>query len=187
MEGRTRACEHFSVPWRINHLVFDVIAGIFPSGRLGRRLKEPYPMEARSQSRNSAGRCASLTLPELEQSKTTILDALTSAHSHRAYKHAIEKFIAWYCSEPRLGFNPVGCGAISLVSRGSLSVGRHHQSSSFRYPTSGRCCRAPFFETRRNSLPSVPREPRSHTSMRLLHHVETTGRQLDQELVAAFT
>jgi len=26
-------------------------------------------------------------------------------HSRRAYKNAIDKFIAWYCSEPRLGFN----------------------------------------------------------------------------------
>jgi len=26
-------------------------------------------------------------------------------NSRRAYKHAIDRFIAWYCSEPRLGFN----------------------------------------------------------------------------------
>ena len=48
---------------------------------------------------------ASFTVPELEQSKTTVLNTLASAHSRRSYKHAIEKFIAWYCSEPRLGFN----------------------------------------------------------------------------------
>jgi site-specific recombinase XerD len=30
---------------------------------------------------------------------------LASAHSRRSYKHAIEKFITGYCSEPRLGFN----------------------------------------------------------------------------------
>lgn len=48
---------------------------------------------------------ASLTVPELDQSKTTVLNTLASAHSRRSYKHAIEKFIAWYCSEPRLGFN----------------------------------------------------------------------------------
>jgi hypothetical protein len=49
--------------------------------------------------------CASLTVPELDQSKTAVLDTLASAHSRRSYKHAIEKFIAWYCSEPRLGFD----------------------------------------------------------------------------------
>jgi integrase len=48
---------------------------------------------------------ASLTVPELEQSKTTVLHMLASAHSRRSYKHAIEKFIAWYCCEPRLGFS----------------------------------------------------------------------------------
>ena len=49
--------------------------------------------------------CSNLTVPELDQSKTTVLNTLASAHSRRSYKHAIEKFIAWYCAEPRLGFN----------------------------------------------------------------------------------
>lgn len=49
--------------------------------------------------------CSALTLPELDQSKATALNTLASAHSRRSYKHAIEKFITWYCSEPRLGFN----------------------------------------------------------------------------------
>jgi len=46
--------------------------------------------------------CSSLTVPELDQSKMSVLNMLASAHSRRSYKHAIEKFIAWYCSEPRL-------------------------------------------------------------------------------------
>jgi site-specific recombinase XerC len=53
----------------------------------------------------SASCSASLTVPELEQSKTAVLNMLASSHSRRSYKHAIEKFIAWYCSEPRLGLN----------------------------------------------------------------------------------
>ena len=52
-----------------------------------------------------ASRCTSVTVPELEQSKAAVLSTLASAHSRRSYKHAIEKFIHWYCSEPRLGFN----------------------------------------------------------------------------------
>ena len=48
---------------------------------------------------------AVLTVPELEQSKSAVLGALASVHSRRAYKHAIDQFSAWYCSEPRLGFN----------------------------------------------------------------------------------
>ena len=49
-----------------------------------------------------ASRCASLTVPDLEQSKTAVLSTLASAHSRRSYGHAIEKFINWYCSEPRV-------------------------------------------------------------------------------------
>jgi site-specific recombinase XerD len=62
-------------------------------------------MPPKKKTRVPAGRCASLTVPELEQSKTAVLSTLASVHSRRSYKHAIEKFIAWYCSEPRLGFN----------------------------------------------------------------------------------
>jgi site-specific recombinase XerD len=62
-------------------------------------------MPLKKQTHEPASHCASLTVPELEQSKTTVLTTLASAHSRRSYRHAIEKFIAWYCSEPRLGFN----------------------------------------------------------------------------------
>src|SRR5258708_27988240 len=62
-------------------------------------------MLPKKQPSKSASCSASLTVPELDQSKTTVLNTLASAHSRRSYKHAIEKFIAWYCSEPRLAFN----------------------------------------------------------------------------------
>lgn len=44
-------------------------------------------------------------LPELEQSKTAVLNTIASEHSRRSYEYAINRFIAWYCSEPRLTFN----------------------------------------------------------------------------------
>ena len=56
-------------------------------------------------SQKSVGSPAVLTIPELEQTKRTALRTLASVNSRRAYEHAIERFIAWYCSEPRLGFN----------------------------------------------------------------------------------
>ena len=62
-------------------------------------------MLPKKQPSKSASCSASLTVPELDQSKTTVLNTLASAHSRRSYKHAIEEFIVWYCSEPRLGFN----------------------------------------------------------------------------------
>jgi hypothetical protein len=46
-----------------------------------------------------------LTIPELEQSKAAVLNTLASVHSRRSYAFAINRFIAWYCSEPRLMFN----------------------------------------------------------------------------------
>jgi site-specific recombinase XerD len=48
---------------------------------------------------------ATVTIPELEQAKTAVLNTLASEHSRRSYEYAIERFIAWYCSEPRLTFN----------------------------------------------------------------------------------
>ena len=50
-------------------------------------------------------RSATLTIPELEQSKAAVLNTLASQHSRRSYEYAIERFVTWYCSEPRLTFN----------------------------------------------------------------------------------
>ena len=46
-----------------------------------------------------------LRLPDLEQSRTAVLNSLISPSSRRSYDHAIREFIDWYCSEPRLAFN----------------------------------------------------------------------------------
>lgn len=46
-----------------------------------------------------------LRLPDLEQSKNAVLNSLAAASSQESYGHAIEEFIGWYWSEPRLAFN----------------------------------------------------------------------------------
>jgi site-specific recombinase XerD len=46
-----------------------------------------------------------LRLPDLEQSKNAVLNSLAAASSQESYAHAIDEFIGWYCSEPRLAFN----------------------------------------------------------------------------------
>jgi len=46
-----------------------------------------------------------LGIPDLEQSKAAVLRSLGSPDSRRGYQHAIDEFVAWYCSEPRLAFN----------------------------------------------------------------------------------
>ena len=46
-----------------------------------------------------------LSLPDLDQARSAVLNSLPSEGSQRGYRHAIDEFIAWYCSEPRLSFN----------------------------------------------------------------------------------
>jgi integrase len=48
-----------------------------------------------------------LRLPDLDHSKLVVLNSLASPGSRRVYQYAIEQFIAWYCSEPRLAFNRI--------------------------------------------------------------------------------
>jgi hypothetical protein len=41
-----------------------------------------------------------LGIPDLEMSKPAVLRSLASPDSRRGYQHAIDEFVAWYCSEP---------------------------------------------------------------------------------------
>ena len=72
-------------------------------------------MRTLKHSHTSASPCAIPTVPELEQSKTAVLNTLASVHSRRIYEHAIDEFIAWFCCEPRLGFLPLCSSAIPFV------------------------------------------------------------------------
>jgi integrase len=44
-------------------------------------------------------------LPDLDHSKSAVLNSLGSPESKRGYRQAIDEFIQWYCAEPRLSFN----------------------------------------------------------------------------------
>ena len=46
-----------------------------------------------------------LKLPDLDFAKRAVLNTLGSPESKRAYEFAIDDFVAWYCSEPRLAFS----------------------------------------------------------------------------------
>jgi hypothetical protein len=59
------------------------------------------------RSNRKKPRSAPLTLPELDQTKRSVLNSLTSLQSRRSYQHAMDEFIEWYCSEPRLALNRV--------------------------------------------------------------------------------
>jgi len=65
-----------------------------------------------------------LKLPDLEQSKSAVLNSLTSPSSQRSYDHAIREFIDWYCSEPRLAFNK------TVVTRYRISLEQRQYAPS---------------------------------------------------------
>lgn len=65
-----------------------------------------------------------LKLPDLEQSKSAVLNSLPSVSSQRSYDHAIRQFIDWYCSEPRLAFNKI------VVTRYRIFLEQAHYASS---------------------------------------------------------
>jgi hypothetical protein len=44
-------------------------------------------------------------LLDLEHAKAAVLHGRTSPDAQRGYRHAIDEFVEWYCSEPRLAFN----------------------------------------------------------------------------------
>jgi hypothetical protein len=65
-----------------------------------------------------------LKLPDLEQSRSAVLNSLTSQSSQRTYDHAIREFIEWYRSEPRLAFNK------TVVTRYRISLEQQHYAST---------------------------------------------------------
>jgi site-specific recombinase XerD len=44
-------------------------------------------------------------LPDLDYANAAVLNSLTCPDAQRGYRHAIDEFVDWYCSEPRLAFN----------------------------------------------------------------------------------
>ena len=53
-----------------------------------------------------------LHLPDLDHSKSSVLQSLGSVASQRTYGFAIDDFISWYCSEPDAGI----IGRVTAVS-----------------------------------------------------------------------
>jgi hypothetical protein len=59
----------------------------------------------RSKAKTKNAAKQTLRLPDLDHAKLSVLNTLGSPQSQRAYRFAIDDFIAWYCSEPRIAFN----------------------------------------------------------------------------------
>src|SRR5450759_5918135 len=75
-----------------------------------------------------------LRLRDLDQSKAAVLKNLGSPASRRAYEFAIDEFIAWYCSEPRLAFGRVVVTRfrMSLEARGLSAASINQRLSAVR-------------------------------------------------------
>src|ERR1700720_4610955 len=61
--------------------------------------RKPYSRRKRTTTKSV------LRLPDLEHAKAAVLNSLTSPDAQRGYRHAIDEFVDWYCSEPRLALN----------------------------------------------------------------------------------
>jgi hypothetical protein len=77
-----------------------------------------------------------LRLPDLEHAKAAVLNSLTSADAQRGYRHAIDEFVDWYCSEPRLAFNRIVVFKVQELSGIPATGSRNCQ------PPPGRCAAA---------------------------------------------
>jgi len=62
-------------------------------------------MRRKSKKRGATKPKVRLGLPDLDQSKAAVIGSRRSPESQRGYRRAINEFIEWYCSEPRLSFN----------------------------------------------------------------------------------
>ena len=63
-------------------------------------MKKKIPPKRNTRSAKSV-----LQLPDLEVVKTAVIESLSCPDAQRGYRHAIDEFVEWYCSEPRLSFS----------------------------------------------------------------------------------
>lgn len=63
--------------------------------------KKPHSRKKRTTTKSV------LRLPDLEHAKSAVVNSLSSPDAQRGYRHAINEFVDWYCSEPRLAFNRI--------------------------------------------------------------------------------
>jgi site-specific recombinase XerD len=64
-------------------------------------------MKKKIQSKRKSTHAAKsiLRLPDLEVAKNAVINSLSCSDAQRGYRHAIDEFVEWYCSEPRLSFS----------------------------------------------------------------------------------
>src|ERR1700758_2446261 len=100
-------------------------------------------MRASDLACSSSVRLRTVRLPDLGHSKLAVLNSLGSPGSRRVYEFALDQFIAWYCSEPRLAFKRIVVTRyrMYLESRGLAANTINRQLAAVRRlaPRSCRC------------------------------------------------
>src|SRR6266478_3219658 len=73
-----------------------------------------------------------LRLPDLDHCKLAVLNSLGSPASRRVYEYAIDQFIAWYCSVPRLAHEAADSGLLSPELAAGISRVKGVKQLGFR-------------------------------------------------------
>jgi hypothetical protein len=75
-----------------------------------------------------------LRLPDLDQAKSAVVSSLPSKESQRGYRHAIDEFITWYCSETEVPCSGLTfCGCVGSVAR-PIPTPAHSLLQTDRFP-----------------------------------------------------
>ena len=69
-----------------------------------------------------------LRLPDLEVAKSAVLNSLSCPDAQRGYRHAIDEFVDWHCSEPRSEVRKTLFGGVLL--RVGLDLSRQTMARS---------------------------------------------------------
>ena len=93
----------------------------------------------RKKNKKPLSRKIVLRLPDLDHAKNSVLNSLSSPNSRRNYRFAMEQFITWYCSEPRLALNRtvvlrfrLHLESLGLAARTNQPEARRSQASRLR-------------------------------------------------------
>src|SRR5713101_6608632 len=91
-----------------------------------------------------------LRLPDLDYAKAAVLNTLSSSDSRRSYRFAIDDFVTWYCSEPRLAFSK------TIVLRYRLELeGRHLAPSTINLRLAAKICPGRMFAVALDIVPCL--------------------------------
>ncbi len=98
----------YVIPCRDAFRTTDALLGPAPHNIEPRVVLEATVMKAKSHRKAKAYLVNAKTILRLrdrEIAKAPVINSLSCPDSQRGYRHPIDEFVDWYCSEPRLSFS----------------------------------------------------------------------------------